>query len=140
MAITEGTVLRAYGFCIPHGQEHLTTDTVEYENMTCFVDVVFQGVDYVQADDASFDPSAVIEGTLRDGKTITVRGCSGAGIGDEGAGVISAPDVITSVTANVVLVPLLLEDMTTERAAAAMGTAWLKAIPFFVWFKRPVEG
>ena len=141
MAVTVGTVQRAYGFTRPHGMEHNTTDTaVEYENECCFVDVVFQGVDYVQADDAEFDPSAVIEAARRDGKTITVLGASGAGYGQESAGVFSIPDVVTSVAANVCLVPLLLEDATTERAATAMGTAWTKAIPFFVWYKVPVEG
>jgi hypothetical protein len=123
----------------PHGQEPNTTDTVEYEIECCFVDVEFNAGTYAQADDADFDPSAVIEATKRDGKTITVLGCSCAGIGNEGSSVLVGADVITSVTSNTVLVPLLLEDLTTERGASAMGTAWDKAIPFFVCYKQPVE-
>jgi hypothetical protein len=134
MATITGTVQTAYGFTKPKGPEHThTISAVEYQTEMCFVHVIFPAGTYAQADDAEFNPIAAIQLAKKDGKTPVIISACCVGAGDENGTIVSG-DIVASVTAGVIKMPLLLEDLATEHANAAMSAIWNRAITYAVWF------
>ena len=141
MPIVVATVLTASGFTAPTGPSVASTiSSAEHETMTCYVTCEWRAGTYAQADDATFDPSTVIQDALRDGQTITVLGAIMASAGVDSTDVIIGAGLVSDITANVVTLPLTLEDLTSERTnALAMEAVWDRPICMAVTFHRPIN-
>jgi len=126
MAIVVGVVSAKHGSTKPVGPLPSITITTEQEVFVHYVEVIWPAGTYAQADDASFDPTAVLESS-QSGKTYTVLGACCAGHGDEDGAIVHL-GIVISITANVVLAPLTTEDGTTEHANAALSATWNRPI------------
>lgn len=138
MAVVSGTVRDAFGFTKPTGPSLLhTISSVENELESCFVTVDYITGTYAAADNANFNPAAVIQNTKRDGKTVTVRAAAFVSSGDE-AGAIRGADTPSAIASNVVTHQILQEDLATERADGAMNATWNRPITWLVTYSQAV--
>jgi len=141
MAIVTATEIQAFGFTTPTGpSENSTISGAEHETLGCYVTLEWTSGTYAQADDATFNPATAIQDSLRDGKTITVLSASLASAGRSAAGPIVGGGLVSGVAANVVTLPLVQEDLTTEYAdATGVPAAWDRPICMYVVFHRPIN-
>ena len=141
MAASTGTVLSAYDF--QQAQQHAYTDTDEYDVMSCKIRVEFSSVDYATADDATFDPSDMIEAN-GDGRTATVlQACVTGG----GCFKLAATPTVqtlcgalgSTVSSNTVTTQLSLEDWSTELTnGTVLSTAvWDYGLEYQITYKVP---
>lgn len=145
MAISTATVQRAYGFTTDR-QEHVTISSVEYQVMHCYVDCIYNTVDYAQANDATFAPAAKIQAARRNGKTPTILQASYVAPGRLYLAAASTTPVLVGAglatnSAGTVTHALTQEDQTTEMANAYVlsTSVWDKPIKFSVTFLEPLS-
>lgn len=141
MAISTGTVKRAYGF--EELRDASYTDTSEYEVVTCKVDVEFSTVAYATGDDATFAPATVIASTLRDGKTPTIIAAAVVAGGQFTLSAAPTTQVYVgatsaSVSSGTVTVQLSGEDWSTEltNGTDLSTSTWSVPLTYQVTFKR----
>lgn len=129
MATLEGTVNSVHGHTTVTGP---AMDSSGNRVFCCFVDFTISGT-YVQADNATLlaVPTA-IEDSLRSGETVTLLDAASAMPGLEAGTVIDTKTVAVS-GANITF-ELTGADLTTEHAAAALGTI-TKPLALFVKYK-----
>jgi len=142
MAVSTGTVLRAYEFQELRSDSY--TDTSEYEVLTCKVDVEFKTVAYATGDDATFAPATVIQNTLRDGQTATIIAAAVVAGGKYTLSATPTTEALVgattaTVSAGTVTTQLSLEDWSTEltNGTALNTSTWLYPLTYQVTFKRP---
>jgi hypothetical protein len=126
MAAVVGVVSAKHGTTKPVGPLPPITITTEQEVFVHYVEVIFPAGTYVQADDATIDPTAVLQSS-RSGKTFTVLGAMCAGHGDENGSIVHV-GIPTTIVANLITLPITQEDGTTERGASAMSAVWNRPI------------
>jgi len=146
MAIIAGTVKRAYNFSSPGGdQEPVSVSSVPTELMQCFLDVVYDVGTYAQANDATITAATVIQNSLRDGKTVTVLGCTCVGVGHAYLTATTVYDIggglPSTITSGVVTHPLTLDDYTTELTNGLDMTTitWETPVRYCVTFRRNLD-
>jgi len=127
MAAVVGVVTAKHGTTKPVGPlATITISAVEYELFVHYIEVTFPAGTYVQADDATIDPTTVLA-TSRHGKTSIVLGAMCAGHGDENGSIVHV-GIPTTIVANLITLPITQEDGTTERGASAMSATWNRPI------------
>jgi hypothetical protein len=127
MAAVVGTVSAKHGTTKPVGPlPTITIGGVEHEVFVHYVEVIFPAGTYVQADDATIDPTTVLQSS-RSGKTFVVLNAMCAGHGDENGSIVGL-GLVSDITTNVITAPIVQEDGTTERGASAMSAVWNRPI------------
>ena len=137
MAAVEGTIVSVSDFSVQRADPTTgTASSVEYQIVSCFVDVTFPAGTYVQADDATFAPGTAIAASRRNGRTPTILQAAFAGFGRENGTPVGAGACTNS--SGTVTCPILKKDLATERDAGAMSATWSQGIRFCVSFKEAV--
>lgn len=137
MAAVEGTIVSVSDFSVQRADPTTgTASSVEYQVVSCFVDVTFPAGTYVQADDATFAPGTAIAAARRNGRTPTILQAAFCGFGSENGTPVGAGACTNS--SGTITTSILTKDLSTERTAGAMNATWPKGIRFCVSFKEPI--